>query len=362
MSVTESAARNVIPRADNPFGDAPVVASPSASANALAQREIAEIQGGMVMAQRFPRDQRRAIDRILNNCQRAGLAEDATYEYSRGGTAVTGASIRLAEELARSWGNIWCGVTELSRINGASECLAYAWDLETGFRDEKRFQVRHWRDTKKGGYAITEERDIYEVVANMGARRKRACILAVIPSDVQEAALRQCEMTLKTKADVTPERLKGIVDKFAAYSVTKEMIEKRIQRNLESMQPAQLLGLGRIFNSIKDGMSAPEAWFEMPAPEAAAEGTPSKTQSDAIKDALKAKQAAGKADAKPDEGKIPHYDKDSAIAAIRKCATLKELEPLYIDIIGDFDNRKQKLPVEVEGAYGDRKAALEQAS
>ena len=44
--------------------------------------------------------------------------------------------------------------------------FAYAWDLESGYYDERQFQVRHWRDTKKGGYAIKEERDIYELVAN----------------------------------------------------------------------------------------------------------------------------------------------------------------------------------------------------
>lgn len=364
MSVTESAARDVIPRADNPFGNAPVVAAPGASANALAQREVGEIQAGMVIAQRFPRDQRKALDRILTNCQRAGLAEDATYEYARGGTAVTGASIRLAEELARSWGNIWCGVTELSRANGASECLAYAWDLETGFRDEKRFQVRHWRDTRAGGKAITEERDIYEIVANMGARRKRACILAVIPSDVQEAALTQCEMTLKVKAEVTPERLQGLVEKFGTYHVTKEMIEKRIQRNLASMQPAQLLGLGRIFNSIRDGMSTAADWFEMPPPAQGPAGDPPKTQADAVKDTLRNKAAAAatptKGAAQPATGKVPHFDKDTAIADIKKATTLKGLEDVYGPIVTDFVDTNRPIPQEVEGAYTDRKAKLEQ--
>lgn len=342
-------------RVDNPFGNAPVVASPTgASAQALVQREVAEVQSGMVIAQRFPRDPRKSLERILNNCQRVGLADDATYEYARGGTQVTGASIRLAEELARSWGNIWCGVTELSRTSGVSECLAYAWDLETGFRDEKRFQVRHWRDTRGGGHPITEERDIYEVVANMGARRKRACILAVIPSDVQEAALKQCHETLKLKAEVTPERLKALVEKFATYNVTKEMVEKRIQRNLEAMQPAQFLGLGRIFNSIKDGMSSAGDWFEMTANPQAADGAPAAGAA-AAKAAIRGKQGA-----KPEDDKIPHHDKDTAIAAIKAAKNLKQLREIYDALVKDFTDSKREVPIEVEGAHSDRKNALEQ--
>lgn len=61
----------------------------------------------------------------------------------------------------------------------------------------KQFQVRHWRDTKSGGYALKDSRDIYEKVANDGARRLRACILAVIPADVVETAVKEA---LKAKA------------------------------------------------------------------------------------------------------------------------------------------------------------------
>lgn len=248
---------------DNPFGSALVAAAPTgAAAAAIVQREVAEVQAAMVIAKRFPRDPIVAMDRVLQSCTRPGLANAALYQYSRGGQDITGPSIRLAEELARAWGNIVCGVTELTRQGGVSECMAYAWDLETNFRDEKRFQVKHWRDTRSGGYAIKDERDVYELIANQGARRKRACVLAVIPGDVQEAAVQQCELTLKTKVDITPERIKGMVEKFGEYGVTQHQIEKRIQRRLDAITPALMVQFVRIYNSLKDGMSSPGDWFE----------------------------------------------------------------------------------------------------
>ena len=97
------------------------------------------------------------MKRILNECQRPALAEAAVYSYSRGNSEVRGASIRLAEVVARNWGNFDSGVVELEQRNGESTIKTYAWDLESNYRDEKIFTVKHLRDTKKGTYALTDE-------------------------------------------------------------------------------------------------------------------------------------------------------------------------------------------------------------
>jgi hypothetical protein len=161
----------------------------------------------------------------------------------------------MAEAIAQNWGNILTGVDIIAGDERKSECIAYAWDMETGARDQKRFTVRHWRDTKKGGYALTDERDIYELCANMGARRKRACILAVIPGDVVEAAVQQCEVTLKTKIEITPDYIKSLGEAFEKFGVTHAMIEKVIQRRLDTLTPALAMRLKKIYASLKDGMS-----------------------------------------------------------------------------------------------------------
>jgi hypothetical protein len=228
------------------------------------QRAVAEAQAAMVVARASPRDQDRALQLILTDCKRLALAESAMYVYARGGTEITGPSIRLMETIARRWGNIECGVKELTRRNGSSECLAYAWDLETNYRETKLFHVKHWRDTKKGGYAVTDERDIYELVANYGARRKRACIQAVVPGEVVESAVQACELTLR-QADTSPEQMRKMVEAFRAFGVTAEMIEKRIQRRLETIAPAQMISLKKIYMSLRDGMSKPSEFFDMPA-------------------------------------------------------------------------------------------------
>lgn len=162
----------------------------------MISRQAQEVQGAMVIAKRFPRDEVESFNRIMQSCKRKSLAESAMYEYPRGGTKVSGPSIRLAEAMAQNWGNIDFGITELEQKNGESQVMAYAWDLETNTRQVKIFSVPHVRGTKKGNVPLTDPRDVYEMVANQGARRLRSCILGIIPGDVVEAAVKQCEDTL----------------------------------------------------------------------------------------------------------------------------------------------------------------------
>jgi hypothetical protein len=77
------------------------------------------------------------MDRILNACTRPTLAEAGALHLRRGGTEITGPSIRLAEALAQNWGNIQFGIRELEQRNGESTVEAFAWDIETNTRQTK---------------------------------------------------------------------------------------------------------------------------------------------------------------------------------------------------------------------------------
>lgn len=246
----------------NPFANTSVAAKPtSAIAKSDQQRAIAEVQAAMMIARTNPRDQIAAMDRILNACTRPTLADAAVYTYSKGGADVSGPSIRLAEAMAQSWGNMQFGIRELDQQNGESTVQAYAWDVENNTRREITFQVPHLRFTRKGTYKLEDPREIYELVANQGSRRLRACILAVIPGDVTEAAVSQCETTMRTKADTSPEAMQKMVAAFEPFGVTKAQIEVRIQRRIDAIQPAQVVSLKKIYASLRDGMSAAQDWF-----------------------------------------------------------------------------------------------------
>lgn len=246
----------------NPFG----TSTPRQEQGLVAveqQRAIQEVQAAMVIAKKFPRNPVEATDRILQACSRPTLAEGALYSYNRGGTDVTGPSIRLAEALAQAWGNMQFGVRELEQRKGESIIEAFAWDVETNTKQLKIFTVPHIRHSSRGQKKLEDPRDIYEVVASSGARRLRACILGVIPGDVIEAAQRQCEVTLSTHADTSPESIKRMLDTFnGEFGVTTEQIQTYLGRRPDAMLPAQYVQMRKVYASLRDGMSKPSDWFK----------------------------------------------------------------------------------------------------
>lgn len=241
----------------NVYGEKPAEITAASVTNAMATtRQAQEVQAAMIVAKRFPRDERESCNRILNACNRRSLAESAIYSFSRGGSEVTGPSIRLAECLAQNWGNIDFGYIELEQKNGESQVMAYAWDLETNTRQSKVFSVPHIRKTKNGAYPLTDPRDIYEMVANQASRRVRSCILAIIPGDVIDMAINQCDLTLKSAASgmALEDRIAEMVQRFAEYEVTPEQLRAYIGKNVEAFTENDVIRLGKVYRSIKDGV------------------------------------------------------------------------------------------------------------
>ena len=227
------------------------------------QRAIAEAQGKLVIAKKFPRDEIQAYAKAMEACKRPGLAEKAFYQYNRGGGMVSGPTIRFAEELARCWGNVDYGIKELSQDKGKSEMQAYAWDMETNTISTQNFTNPHVREAKNQVITLTSQRDIYEANANMGARRLRSRILAILPADYVEAAIAECKKTLAGSNDEPLiDRVKKMVVSFAKFGVTTDQIAKRLGRKVETMTADDFVEYVGIYNALKEGASKVSEWFE----------------------------------------------------------------------------------------------------
>lgn len=243
-----------------------IVEARSTTTEMMMSRQAQEVQGQIVMAKKFPRNEVISSNRIVTACKRKKLAEKAEYEYPRGGQKVTGPSIRLAEALAQNWGNIDFGYIELERRNGETQVMAYAWDLETNSRQTKVFTVPHVRETKAGNIPLTNPRDIYELVANQAARRVRSCILGIIPGDIVEEAIEQCHRTLiEGEKKPLPDLVKDMARIFQdEFGVPLESIEKYIGCKSSAFSMNDLIRLKKVYTSLKDGMSKREEVFELP--------------------------------------------------------------------------------------------------
>ena len=234
------------------------------AANAEA-RAVSEVKAQVMMARQFPRDPLLSMDCILRECERPTLADAAIYLYPRGNEMISGPSIRLAEVLARNWGNVTFGMEVLERgvaKNGVgfSAIRAFAWDLQTNTYVSRHFEVKHWRSTRSGGYKLTDDRDIYELEANMGSRRLRACILQIIPGDVTSAAVAACRKTSsnglveimkdeKKRADLVAKMLR-IYEKLG---VTRTDLENYLNAKIDDWNADHMIKLKELKCSFDDG-------------------------------------------------------------------------------------------------------------
>lgn len=236
-------------------------------------RAIAEVKAQVIMAKQFPRDGRTVADKVLQECARPTLAEAAVYTFPRGKETVTGPSIRLAEVLARNWGNCTFGYEVLERkpasgkTPGCSVVSAYAWDLETNIRVARQFEVKHWRSTKSGGYALTDDRDIYELEANMASRRIRACILQMIPGDLTNMAVEACRASGNAELIqqmANPDTRKALVAKtikvYAKMGVEQNDLEEYLGIRSDNWNADHMAKLKDVLNTIRDG-AAPMGEF-----------------------------------------------------------------------------------------------------
>lgn len=233
--------------------------------HSMATKELATIQGQIFMAKQFPRDNNTLMRRVQSACERPYLAKLAEYEYARGGTTVTGASIKLIETIAQNYGNLTWSWKELERADGKSKVLAYAWDLETNARVELEFIVPLKREKKVNGKLVSEEitseRDIYELIASNAQRRVRKCLEGIIPRDIVEQALEWCNETINSKVDIQAGIDKAIEFFAENYGVTIKQIEEKYGMSRRAFTKNTYLSLQRIYTSVKDGVMKIEEAF-----------------------------------------------------------------------------------------------------
>jgi len=316
----------------------PVAPAGGAMVQVNTGRVVQEVQAAMTVAKHFPRDVTGAAERIRKSCERRGLAAKAVYNYPRGDKRVTGPSIRLAEVMAQNWGNLDFGIIEIEQQEGESTVMAYCWDLETNVRQTKIFQVKHERH-KKGGVVthLRDPRDIYETVANQGARRMRACILGIIPGDIQEMALEQCSKTMAGSEKDVPiaQRIQKMVAAFAEFQVTPEMIERKVGYKLAVCNEYDLEDLRGIYTSLKDNMSGREDWFDLETTDAVESH---REQARAAREGQQSEPAADPPEAAPDPPADEPSDEDKARAKAKVAEALGEEPPAIPDevLLSDY--------------------------
>ena len=223
----------------------------------------AEIEGAIVIARRFPRNEETAFGSLIKACQRPTFAEDVSYAFPRGSGTVTGPSVYLAKEAARLWGNMRYGVDVVLEDEDQRHIRAWAWDVQTNTKVNQDVIFQKLIQRKQGGttqWIKPDERDLRELTNKHGSIAVRNCILSLLPTDLIEDAVQTAARVLREKTSKDPEgERKRIIVAFAGINVSADDLAKYLHGPVGQATPDQIGKLRTIYKSICDGNST---WSE----------------------------------------------------------------------------------------------------
>ena len=230
----------------------------------------AEVEAAYVVALRRPRDIENVRLRVLGSCKRKRFAQSALYSKPVGSKAITGLSIRAAEELIRQMGNIRISVICTYEDETVRRVKVGATDLETnaGFSQEITIQKTVERKNASGREVLSSRKNSYgdfvHVVratddemltkeAAMVSKIIRNHGLRLMPGDILEEVLDQVQATLKSKGADTKADADKILEAFHDYGIMPADIRNYFGGPIKSLSAADVQELRSMFVAIKDG-------------------------------------------------------------------------------------------------------------
>lgn len=236
----------------------------------------AQIDKQVATAKQYPRDVKKSLEEAKSLATlNQDIAEDCSYTLSRDGKNIDGPSIRLAEIMATSWGNLqFAGRIVLD--NGREIVAEGAcWDLQRNVRASKQVSRRV---TKKDGRRYSP--DMVAVTANAAMSIAiRNAILTVVPRVFADQVYQAAREVALGKTKSLEIRRSEVFERLSArWGLSDERICAAVGKTnaLEVGWPEieQLLGIGA---AVKDGVQSLEEAFPVPA---APDDKPTQTEAD----------------------------------------------------------------------------------
>lgn len=225
----------------------------------------AEIQGTIVLAKHFPRNDNEVYRRIMEACKRSSFAEAAMYSFPRGAAKVEGPSVHFARLGGREMGNIRWGLNIIRQDEEAVTIEGWGWDVQTNAKVslQDHFKKLVQRKQKDGStkWVVPDERDLRELINRRGAILVRNCLLQLIPADFIEDAMKLAKKTLKSSLKNRKDTIHKLVMSFSEIGIDVKMLEARLEHSLDVITEDELVELRGIFNAIKEGQSQRSEYF-----------------------------------------------------------------------------------------------------
>ena len=273
------------------------------SATALAASARASIQARVWLAAERPRSLPRVQDIILAQMKRPSLAAAAVYRIERGkkktdsGEWVTnyveGPSIKLANALRIAMGNLGTEDVVVADDPDYRTIAITCIDYETNSSETRQVVVtktierkghkgkppdREIIGSRKNSYGDTvylcraTEAEIQEAANSASARARRNAILALVPADLVEDAVKLAKQVMSsTAAQTRVATIAKLKAAFAKLGVNQAALAEYLGRSIDDATAEDLMGLEMLSTAISDGQTS---WKAALAAHADAEDAP----------------------------------------------------------------------------------------
>lgn len=286
----------------------------------------AEIDVQIATAKKYPRSlatfKKKALSLATVSQE---VAESCEYGLPRGGKIIKGPSVRLAEIVVTSYGNVRVGARIVHRGRTTITAQGMCIDLENNVAitiEVTRSILQHeYKNGRRTGKMVPMNEDMQTLVGNAAASiALRNAIFRVVPKAAWWEVYTQAQITARGSAETLPARREKAMAWFAGKGVKPERIFELLDvRGLEDIDLERLQTLSAIKAAVANNEASLENIFPPDAPaDKAADATKaaeeklnqqsgkkgsalSKKVEDKIADDLKKKEAEKKAEKPADD-------------------------------------------------------------
>ena len=216
----------------------------------------AQIDVQIATAKAYPRD----LAQVLKNIETYATMDEETamecfYKLPRAGSFIEGISVRMAEIIANSWGNLRCQSRIVSNDGKVLTAQAVCHDLETNvaiMTEVKR------KITDKQGRTFNE--DMQVVTGNAACSIAfRNAVLKVVPKAYTHRIMERVKQVSLGNAATLEKRRNGAVEFFVKAGVLKaDLLEFLGKTKVEEMDTDDIATLLGIVQAIKEGDTTPK--------------------------------------------------------------------------------------------------------
>lgn len=229
-----------------------------------------------------PRDEEK-IERALKNTILSfpEFAEEALYEFERGGKTIRGLSVVASREVARLWGNNTTRTSFIDQGDGSLIACGIFVDLETGRRSEKQVPVPRIVKRKKVAHRLSE--DEYNMQARIEASKMERnatldCLPVPLKNRIYDACVKSVDDAAAKGNEPVEKRWAKSQEHLKRYGISETQVLHYLKiESTDFLTHSAINRLGRALKAIGDGETSVAALFgvqQEQAPEGSSDQAP----------------------------------------------------------------------------------------